>query len=95
MLIYFMLQNELPFGSWRESDLDIFAKIAKGQLMFPSHFSVEVIDLLKKVSPCLFSFLVKTWGIMLMILIGNNNKIDCTEDYPLVIVDSYCKLTRI
>ncbi|GLJ40758.1 hypothetical protein SUGI_0842740 [Cryptomeria japonica] len=48
VLIYFMLQNELPFGSWRESDLDIFAKIAKGQLMFPSHFSVEVIDLLKK-----------------------------------------------
>uniref|UniRef100_A0A0C9RNT7 protein-serine/threonine phosphatase n=1 Tax=Wollemia nobilis TaxID=56998 RepID=A0A0C9RNT7_9CONI len=48
VLIYFMLQNELPFGSWRESDLDIFAKIARGRLMFPSHFSVEVIDLLKK-----------------------------------------------
>ncbi|KAH9325453.1 hypothetical protein KI387_005631 [Taxus chinensis] len=43
-----MLQNELPFGSWRETDLDIFAKIAKGQLMFPSHFSEDIIDLLKK-----------------------------------------------
>eukprot|EP01018_Ginkgo_biloba_P033871 Gb_14360 [translate_table: standard] len=48
VLIYFMLQSELPFGSWRESDLDIFAKIARGQLMFPCHFSLEVIDLLKK-----------------------------------------------
>jgi serine/threonine protein kinase len=48
VLIYFMLNSDLPFGSWRESDLDIFAKIARGQLLFPNHFSLEVIDLLKK-----------------------------------------------
>lgn len=48
VLIYFMLHSELPFGSWRESDLDTFAKIARGQLLFPNHFSLEVIDLLKK-----------------------------------------------
>jgi hypothetical protein len=52
VLIYFMLNSDLPFGSWRESDLDIFAKIARGQLLFPNHFSLEVIDLLKKVIHC-------------------------------------------
>jgi len=48
VLIYFMLHGDLPFGSWRESDLDIFAKIARGELLFPNHFSLEAIDLLKK-----------------------------------------------
>eukprot|EP01018_Ginkgo_biloba_P002576 Gb_37659 [translate_table: standard] len=43
-----MLQSELPFGSWRDSELDIFAKIAGGQLMLPHHFSPDVVDLLTK-----------------------------------------------
>ncbi|ONK80591.1 uncharacterized protein A4U43_C01F19540 [Asparagus officinalis] len=48
VLIYFMLQAEMPFGSWRESELDTFAKIAKGQLTLPQTFSVEVVDLITK-----------------------------------------------
>ncbi|KAM5547617.1 protein phosphatase 2C and cyclic nucleotide-binding/kinase domain-containing protein [Rosa sericea] len=48
VLIYFMLQGELPFGSWRESELDIFAKIAKGQLNLPQTFSPGVVDLITK-----------------------------------------------
>lgn len=45
-----MLQGEKPFGSWRESELDTFAKIAKGQLNIPDTFSPEAVDLLTKVS---------------------------------------------
>lgn len=48
VLIYFMLKGELPFGSWRESELDTFAKIAKGQLNLPQNFSPEVVDLITK-----------------------------------------------
>ncbi|XP_072985418.1 protein phosphatase 2C and cyclic nucleotide-binding/kinase domain-containing protein isoform X2 [Typha latifolia] len=48
VLIYFMLQANMPFGSWRESELESFAKIAKGQLILPSTFSPEVVDLLTK-----------------------------------------------
>ncbi|XP_050388056.1 protein phosphatase 2C and cyclic nucleotide-binding/kinase domain-containing protein [Argentina anserina] len=48
VLIYFMLQGELPFGSWRESELDTFAKIAKGQVNLPQNFSPEVVDLITK-----------------------------------------------
>ncbi|MCO5609029.1 hypothetical protein L7F22_063250 [Adiantum nelumboides] len=48
VLIYFMLQNELPFGSWRDSELDIFAKVARGQLLIPDGLSPEVSDLLSK-----------------------------------------------
>ncbi|KAF9612751.1 hypothetical protein IFM89_003761 [Coptis chinensis] len=48
VLIYFTLQAEMPFGSWRESELDTFAKIARGQLHFPQTFSPEVVDLLSK-----------------------------------------------
>lgn len=50
VLIYFMLQGEMPFGSWRESELDTFAKIAKGQLNLPQTFSPEAVDLITKVS---------------------------------------------
>nr|GMC58834.1 protein phosphatase 2C and cyclic nucleotide-binding/kinase domain-containing protein [Ipomoea batatas] len=46
-LIYFMLQGEMPFGSWRESELT-FARIAKGQLTLPETFSHEVVDLISK-----------------------------------------------
>lgn len=49
VLIYFMLQNELPFGSWRDSELDIFAKVAGGQLLIPDGLGPEVSDLLNKV----------------------------------------------
>ncbi|XP_011078275.1 protein phosphatase 2C and cyclic nucleotide-binding/kinase domain-containing protein isoform X1 [Sesamum indicum] len=46
-LIYFMLQAEMPFGSWRESELT-FARIVKGQLTLPQHFSIEAVDLITK-----------------------------------------------
>lgn len=48
VLIYFMLQGEMPFGSWRESELDTFPKIAKGQLTLPQTLSPEAIDLITK-----------------------------------------------
>ncbi|CAM0945848.1 unnamed protein product [Alopecurus aequalis] len=48
VLIYFMLQSDMPFGSWRESELEPFANIAKGRLLMPSTFSVEVVDLITK-----------------------------------------------
>uniref|UniRef100_A0A0D9YQG7 protein-serine/threonine phosphatase n=1 Tax=Oryza glumipatula TaxID=40148 RepID=A0A0D9YQG7_9ORYZ len=48
VLIYFMLQSDMPFGSWRESELEPFAKIAKGHLVMPSTFSIEVVDLITK-----------------------------------------------
>lgn len=47
--IYFMLQGEMPFGSWRDSELT-FARIAKGQLTLPHTFSPEAVDLITKVS---------------------------------------------
>ncbi len=49
VLLFFMLQNELPFGSWRDNELDIFAKIARRQLVFPSSLSGKVVDLIDKV----------------------------------------------
>ncbi|KAF0932343.1 hypothetical protein E2562_010290 [Oryza meyeriana var. granulata] len=49
VLIYFMLQSDMPFGSWRESELEPFAKIAKGHLVMPATFSMEVVDLITKV----------------------------------------------
>ncbi|MQM20593.1 hypothetical protein Taro_053617 [Colocasia esculenta] len=48
VLIYFMLEAEMPFGSWRQSELETFAKIAKGHLTLPETFSEEVIDLITK-----------------------------------------------
>ncbi|KAK6944938.1 PPM-type phosphatase-like domain, partial [Dillenia turbinata] len=48
VLIYFMLQGEMPFGSWRESELDTYAKIAKGQLTLPQTLSNEAADLIAK-----------------------------------------------
>ncbi|KAL0282221.1 UNVERIFIED_CONTAM: protein phosphatase 2C and cyclic nucleotide-binding/kinase domain-containing protein [Sesamum radiatum] len=42
-----MLQGEMPFGSWRESELT-FARIVKGQLTLPQHFSIEAVDLITK-----------------------------------------------
>lgn len=45
-----MLHGEMPFGSWRESELDTYAKIAKGQLNLPETLSREAVDLLTKVS---------------------------------------------
>jgi protein kinase X len=44
-----MLQSDMPFGSWRESELEPFAKISKGRLIMPPTFSVEVVDLITKV----------------------------------------------
>lgn len=48
VLIYYMLQAEMPFGSWRESEIDTAAKISKGQLSLPQTFSLEVTDLVTK-----------------------------------------------
>lgn len=48
VLVYFLLNGEMPFGSWRESELDTFAKVAKGQLNLPETLSPEAIDLLTK-----------------------------------------------
>ncbi|GAA0174693.1 non-receptor serine/threonine protein kinase [Lithospermum erythrorhizon] len=45
--IYFLLHGEMPFGSWRESELT-FARIAKGQLTLPQTFSHEAVDLITK-----------------------------------------------
>lgn len=47
-LIYFMLYSEMPFGSWRESELT-FARIVKGQLTLPQTFSLKAVDLITKV----------------------------------------------
>lgn len=47
-LIYFMLKGEMPFGSWRESELT-FARIVKGQLTLPQEFSNEAVDIITKV----------------------------------------------
>lgn len=49
MLVYFMLKGEMPFGSWRESEIDTCAKIAKGQFTLPQNFSPEAVDLITKV----------------------------------------------
>ncbi|KAL1195600.1 Protein phosphatase 2C and cyclic nucleotide-binding/kinase domain-containing protein [Cardamine amara subsp. amara] len=48
VLIYYMLEGEKPFGSWRDSELDTFQKIAKGQLTFPRALSSEAEDLITK-----------------------------------------------
>ena len=50
MLMYFMLQTELPFGSWRDNEVEIFGRIARRQLTFPSTFSPEARDLVDKVN---------------------------------------------
>ncbi|XP_061357967.1 protein phosphatase 2C and cyclic nucleotide-binding/kinase domain-containing protein isoform X1 [Gastrolobium bilobum] len=48
VLIYFMLRGEMPFGSWRENELDTVAKIAKRKLNIPETFSPEAVDLISK-----------------------------------------------
>ncbi|KAJ4902770.1 protein phosphatase 2C and cyclic nucleotide-binding/kinase domain-containing protein-like [Raphanus sativus] len=46
VLIYCMLQGEMPFGPWRQNELDTFQKIAKGQLTFPPDLGSEAKDLI-------------------------------------------------
>ncbi|MBA0673781.1 hypothetical protein Goari_015408, partial [Gossypium aridum] len=48
VLIYFLLQGEMPFGLWRQSELDTFAKIAKGQFTLSQNLSPEAVDLITK-----------------------------------------------
>ncbi|PPR87487.1 hypothetical protein GOBAR_AA33201 [Gossypium barbadense] len=48
VLIYFLLQGEMPFGSWRQSELDTVAKIAKGQFTLSQNLSPEAVDLITK-----------------------------------------------
>jgi hypothetical protein len=45
-----MLHLDMPFGSWRESELEPSAKFLKGRLVMPSTFSKEVVDLISKVA---------------------------------------------
>jgi len=44
-----MLCGEMPFGSWRENELDTVAKIAKRKLNLPETFSPDAVDLISKV----------------------------------------------
>ncbi|KAL1532903.1 cGMP-dependent protein kinase [Salvia divinorum] len=46
-LIYFMLKGEMPFGSWRESEVT-YARIVKGQLTLPQDFSNDAVDIITK-----------------------------------------------
>lgn len=48
VLIYFMLQGEMPFGSWRENELDTVARIAKGHFNLSQSCSPEATDLITK-----------------------------------------------
>ncbi|XP_021859637.1 protein phosphatase 2C and cyclic nucleotide-binding/kinase domain-containing protein isoform X2 [Spinacia oleracea] len=48
VLIYFMLQGEMPFGSWRENELDTVARIAKGHFNLSHSCSPEATDLITK-----------------------------------------------
>lgn len=48
VLVYFMLCGEMPFGSWRENELDTVAKIAKRKLNLPETFSPDAVDLISK-----------------------------------------------
>ncbi|KAL9267916.1 phosphatase 2C and cyclic nucleotide-binding/kinase domain-containing protein [Drosera capensis] len=48
VLIFFMLQGDAPFGSWRENEVDTFAKIAKGQFDLSKISSPESVDLITK-----------------------------------------------
>lgn len=70
-----MLQGEMPFGSWRESEIDIVAKIAKGQLSLPQNLSPEAVDLLTKVAYHNYLFLFypsDMWRKCKMFLIHND-----------------------
>lgn len=54
-----MLKGEMPFGSWRESELT-FARIIKGQLTLSQDFSNEAVNIIAKVKLSMpFPFLVK------------------------------------
>ncbi|MBA0747504.1 hypothetical protein Gogos_004415 [Gossypium gossypioides] len=48
VLIYFLLQGEMPFGSWRQSELDTFAKSARGYFILSHNLSPEAVDLITK-----------------------------------------------
>ncbi|XP_078431849.1 protein phosphatase 2C and cyclic nucleotide-binding/kinase domain-containing protein [Wolffia australiana] len=48
VLIHFMLQVEMPFGTWREGELETFSKIAKGRLNLRGLFNPEAVDLISK-----------------------------------------------
>lgn len=73
VLVYFMLHGEMPFGSWRESELDTFAKIAKGQLNLSESLSPEAVDLLTKVSLKVSCYL--HFSLTSLIVLGGNARI--------------------
>lgn len=58
VLIYFMLQGEMPFGSWRENELDTVARIAKGHFNLSHSCSPEATDLITKVLHITLSYLI-------------------------------------
>lgn len=60
-----MLQGEKPFGSWRESEIDIITKIAKGQLNFPKTLGPEAVDLISKVFISHYSFFLLSYKVFI------------------------------
>jgi hypothetical protein len=51
--MYVMLHSELPFGSWRDNEVEVFGRIAHRHMTFPSSFTPEARDLIDKVT-CFF-----------------------------------------
>jgi len=51
VLIYTMLQGEGPFGSWKDSELQVYTRIARRSMQYPDHFSAEVVSLVDQVGP--------------------------------------------
>jgi len=69
----------MPFGSWRESELDTFQKIAKGQLTFPRVLSSEAEDLITKVSSLSSNFTSnKSRNLLFLIVLPASSKLLCS-----------------
>jgi serine/threonine protein kinase len=49
VFIFCLLAGEAPFGSVRDSELEIFERITKRELHFPDDFSTPAKDLIDKV----------------------------------------------
>lgn len=48
VLIYVLLQGSAPFGSPKDSEMQLYSAILQRRLTFPSHFSSDVVDLIEK-----------------------------------------------
>lgn len=59
MLVYAMLQGEGPFGLWKDSELQVYTRIARRSMDYPDHFSAEAVSLVDQVrSFFLFFFII-------------------------------------